>query len=238
VRLASLVFTATLFFLTFLIADKSSAGVAEDQVCDVAADYSLGVEDYSEAIRRHVQVLSEHPDNALAHYHLGFALGMVGNEMAEIREYQRAEALGLTSWDLFLNLGLAQLENGDLDAATASLRRAVLFGENHSESHFNLALVEERRGMLTDSEHETLASLSLNPEQPDARNLLGVIYAHQGETASASRVWHELIRDMPDYEPARTNLSILGSTSKVATGETAAVDLPRAAAVNAITDDR
>jgi hypothetical protein len=118
VRLASLVFTATVFFLSFLIAGNSSAGVAEDQVCDVAADYSLGVEDYSEAIRRHVQVLSEHPDNALAHYHLGFALGMVGNGMAEIREYQRAEALGLTNWDLFLNLGLAQLENGDLDAAT------------------------------------------------------------------------------------------------------------------------
>ena len=159
-RLASLVFTATVFFLSFLIAGNSGAGVAEDQVCDVAADYSLGVEDYSEAIRRHVQVLSEHPDNALAHYHLRFALGMVGNGMAEIREYQRAEALGLTSWDLFLNLGLAQLENGDLDAATHSLGRAVLFGENHPESHLNLALLEVRRGMLPDAEHETLASLS------------------------------------------------------------------------------
>jgi lipoprotein NlpI len=92
--------------------------------------------------------------------------------------------------------------------------------------------------MLADAEHETLASLSLNPEQPDARNLLGVIYAHEGETASASRVWHELVRDMPDYEPARTNLTILGSPSKVATGETAAVDLPRAAAVDAVIDER
>ena len=72
----------------------------------------------------------------------------MGNRMAEIREYQRAEALGLETWDLFLNLGLAQLENGDLDAATDSLRRAVVLGENHSESHFNLALVDERRGML------------------------------------------------------------------------------------------
>lgn len=61
------------------------------------------------------------PDNALAHYHLGFALGMVGDRMAELKEYRRAAALGLVSWDLFLNLGLAQLETGDLDAATDSI---------------------------------------------------------------------------------------------------------------------
>ena len=83
------------------------------QVCDVDADYSLGVEDYSDAIRRHVEVVRQHPDNALAHYHLGFARGMAEDRAAEIKEYQRAEALGLRSWDLFLNKGLAQLEDGD-----------------------------------------------------------------------------------------------------------------------------
>jgi Flp pilus assembly protein TadD len=154
---------------------------------------------------------------------------MVGRRMAEVREYQRAEALGLASWDLFLNLGLAQLENGDLEAATDSLRRAVLFGENHPESHFNLALVDERRGILADAEHETLASLQLNPNQPDARNLLGVIYAQEGKIARASLVWRDLERDLPDYEPARTNLVVLGIRSPIAdvTGDTAAADSPR-----------
>jgi hypothetical protein len=52
------------------------------------------------------------PENALAHYHLGFASGMVGDRKAEVTEYRRAEALGLKSWVLFLNLGLAQLEKG------------------------------------------------------------------------------------------------------------------------------
>jgi Flp pilus assembly protein TadD len=237
VRLASLMFTTTFFLLSFLIGGKSIAGVVQEQVCNVGADYSLGVEDYAGAIRRHVQVLNEHPDNAVAHYHLGFALGMVGNRMAEVREYHRAETLGLASWDLFLNLGLAQLENGDLDAATDSLRRAVLLGEDHSESHLNLALVDERRGMLADAEHETLASLQLNPDQPDARNLLGVIYAQEGKTAEASLVWRELIREVPDYEPASTNLAILGSPNGAASGETVAVGLPPAAAVNAVMNE-
>lgn len=236
-RLASLLFTATIFLLSFLTGGNSIAGVAEEQVCDVGADYSLGVEDYSEAIHRHLQVLNEHPDNAVAHYHLGFALGMMGNKMAEVREYQRAAALGLASWDLFQNLGLAQLENGDLEAATDSLRRAVFLGEDHPESHFNLALVDERRGMQAAAEHETLASLLLNPEQPDARNLLGVIYAQEGKIADASLVWRELIREVPDYEPASTNLAILGSPNGAASGETVAVGLPPAAAVNAVMNE-
>jgi Flp pilus assembly protein TadD len=182
--------------------------------------------------------LNEHPDSATANYQLGFGLGMVGNRSSEIREYQRAEALGLTSWDLFLNLGLAEFENGDLYAATDSLRRAVLFGENHPESHFNPALVDLRRGMLADAEHETIASLQLNPDQPDARNLLGVIYTQEGKTTRASLVWRELIHDVPDYALARSNLALLGSGNEIATGEMAAVSLPRAVAVDAIVRER
>ena len=81
--------------------------------------------------------------------------------------------------------------------------------------------------MLASAERETLISLRLNPSQPDARNLLGVIYAEQGRTAKALLVWSELLREAPDYQPARTNLSLLGSQT-VASGGTAAVLLTAA----------
>jgi tetratricopeptide (TPR) repeat protein len=208
--------TAAVLLLALLTPNTCFASGDEPQVCDVSADYSLGIEDYSEAIRLHVQVLRKHPDNALAHYHLGFALGMVGYKMAEIKEYHRAEALGLKNWDLFLNLGLASLENGDLNAAADNLRRAVLLGEDHSESHFNLALVDERLGMLAEAEHEALASLLLNPGQPDARNLLAVIHAREGATPLA---WSELVHEAPGYQPTRANLAILGSQTAAANGD-------------------
>jgi tetratricopeptide (TPR) repeat protein len=235
--IALIVTAATAALLSLWIPDDSIAGRSEEQVCDVSADYALGVEDYATAIRLHVELVHKHPDNALAHYHLGFALGMTGSRTAEIGEYRRAAALGLANWDLFLNLGLALIENGDLDGATSSLQRAVRVGENHPEAHFNLALLYQRRRMLADAEHETAASLQLNPDQPDARNLLGVIYAQQGDISLATLTWRELTHDIPDYEPARTNLAVL-SLSKVATGETAAVNLPRATAVDTIMDER
>jgi tetratricopeptide (TPR) repeat protein len=198
----------------------------EEQICNASADYSLGIEDYAEAIRLHQEVVRQHPDNALAHYHLGFAEGMMGRRTAEISEYQRAEALGLGSWDLFLNLGLAQFEEGELDGAAASLRRAVLLGEDHFESHFNLALVDERRGMLAEAERETLAALRLNPRQTEALNLQGVIYAREGETVRASRIFQEVIREQPDYEPARANLLMLDGPNGSVAAETPGGDPP------------
>ena len=77
-------------------------------------------------------------------------------------------------------------------------------------------------------------SSGLNPGQPDARNLLGVIYAQEGKTHRASLIWRELIHDLRDYEPARKNLALLGSQNEVALGKTAAAALPPAAAVKAI----
>ena len=201
----------------------SPAGVAanpgEEQVCNVTADYFLGAENYPEAIRLHREVLRKHPENALAHYHLGFAEGMVGDRTQELNEYRRAAALGLSSWDLFLNTGLALFENGSLEAATDALRLAVRLGPSHPESHFNLGLIYERRDMLAEAEQEMLASLRLEPEQLDARNMLGVIYARQGRTAQASAQWRDVLRNAPDYGPARANLTILDGKQPVPASE-------------------
>jgi Flp pilus assembly protein TadD len=76
---------------------------------------------------------------------------MTGDETREINEYERATALGLSRWDLFLNLGIAFRVNGNLPAATDALRRAVQLDSEQPEPHYNLGLVVfyEQRSMLT-----------------------------------------------------------------------------------------
>jgi Flp pilus assembly protein TadD len=199
---------AAILLISSPICRQANAYGSDTQVCNVDADFFLGEEDYADAIRIHREILRKNPRNALAYYHLGFAEEMIGNRATELDEYRRAELLGLRTWDLYLNQGLAELETGDLDAATNSLRTAVVLGEEHPEAHFNLAVLEERRGMLADAERETKASLRLSPGQEDARNLLGVIYAEEGNSVSASQTSHDLIRDVPTYQPAHANLSI------------------------------
>lgn len=204
--MARIILAAVASLLLLWPSAVSTADENESQVCDVDADYYLGIEDYREAIRRHILFVRAHSANALAHYHLGFALGMVGDKIGEVQEYRVARALGLKVWDLFLNLGLAELEEADIDAATDSLRLAVLFGPDHSESHFNLALVEAQRGMLSDAEHEALESLRLNPKQPDTLNLLVIIHAQQSETECGPLLSHEIGRDADSDCPSGGSL--------------------------------
>jgi tetratricopeptide (TPR) repeat protein len=181
----------------------------DEQICDPLADYYLGMEDYTEAIRRHRIVIRDDPSNALAHYHLGFAYGVVGQHREELAEYQKAISLGLDDWQLFLNLGLLYLETGQTRDATQVLRLAALLGPDRPETHFNLALAYERRGALAQAEQEALLSLRIDPSQPDARNTLGAIYAEEGNYVRASQEWNELVGENPDYAPARANLEIL-----------------------------
>lgn len=188
----------------------NAAGNRSDgQVCDATADYFLGQEDYGEAIAIHQRLTEAHPADALAHYHLGFAYGMSGDRRREIGEYRKAEALGLRKWDLYLNLGRALLEAGDLDGSAKALNTSVALAPQRPESHFNLGLVYERRAMYAAAREELTTSLRLDPKQPDARNMMGLIYAEERDYAHAREVWNGLARTEPDFEPARANLAVL-----------------------------
>ena len=97
-----------------------------------------------------------------------------------------AVSLGLKQWDLFLNLGLVYLEDGNTDAATDTLATAVALGPGHPEAHFNLGLAYERRGMLAEARRQMLTSLQIDPNQAEARNMLGVIYVEEGNLRNCS----------------------------------------------------
>lgn len=198
-----------------IVARGSGSITSDAQVCDPLADYYLGMEDYPAAIRRHQVVIQQHPDNALAHYHLGFAYGVTGEHRRELIEYRRAIDLGLDDWQLFLNLGLAYFESGQLEEATEALRLATLLGPYQPETHFNLGLTYERRGMLSDAEQEMLISLRLDPREVDARNTLGLIYAEEKRYVLAREEWLDLLGVDPAYTPARENLAILERAERI-----------------------
>jgi tetratricopeptide (TPR) repeat protein len=193
---------------------EASNSAASEQVCDPLADYYLGMEDYPQAIRRHEIVVKAHPNNALAYYHMGFAYGVTGDHRAELADYQKAVELGLSDWQLFLNMGLLYLDGARLDNATAVLRIATLLGPYHPETHFNLGLAYERNGTYPQAEQEILLSLRLDPNQLDARNQLGVIYAEEGNYQRAHEEWNDLAQSNPNYSPARANLAILEQVAR------------------------
>jgi tetratricopeptide (TPR) repeat protein len=201
---------------------------SDEEVCDPLADYFLGLEDYTEAIRLHLQVIGRNPSNGLAHYHLGYAYGMAGRRRGELREYQLAVELGLTDWDLFLNLGLLYQEDGRLQDAADALRTATILAPDHAEAHYNLGLVFEREGKLRSALQEMLIAAQLDPGQADILNMLGVIYAEMSDYARAQKQWSELLAADPEYDPARINVSRLKTKLQAQAGSKAisAADQP------------
>jgi len=193
-------------------ANSSWAAASIEEICDVNADFVLGLEDYPAAIALHREVLRAHNNNALAHYHLGFAYGMTGRTTEEISEYLEAARLGLRKWDLFLNLGLAYLGQNDGPKAIKALKTAALLGPSHPEAHFNLAIAYDKDSRLREALQEIIVSLHLAPEDPDERNTKGIICAELGDLVCARDEWAHLVQVAPDYTPARVNLGILNSS--------------------------
>ncbi|HUN58717.1 MAG TPA: tetratricopeptide repeat protein [Candidatus Binataceae bacterium] len=191
-----------------------AADPENSQICDATADYFLGNDDYPEAVRLHRLIVEQRPNDALAHYHLGYAEGMMGQTRNELEQYQTAALLGLKDWDLYLNLGRVYLEQGRIGPATQAFQTAVALGPDHPEGHFNLGLAYERQGMLDAASVELNKSLTLDPSQSDARNMLALVDAEQGNYLGAQKIWTELTRSEPNFAPAQANLAILESALK------------------------
>jgi protein O-mannosyl-transferase len=202
--------TAVLISLVCLL--RAWPAVGDDQICDANADYALGREDYATAILLHRKLVQSDHNNALAHYHLGFAYGMTGRDSEEIKEYLTAARLGLENWDLFLNLGLAYLGQHDLARAARALERAVALGPEHPEAHFNLAIVYESEDRLARALEEIIVARRLAPEDPDIANTNALLLAETGDLVRAREIWTNLVELAPDYPPARANLSILNGS--------------------------
>lgn len=213
---APIVAIALMIFSSGAVSSRASAAndqLCDVQLCDVGADSALGSEDYSMAVVLHRQVLRSEPDNALAHYHLGFAYGMLGRDREELSEYQTSARLGLKSWDLFLNLGLAYLRQQQLAPATEALESAVSLGAEHAEAHFNLAMVYETENRMSEALREITIAQSLAPNDLDTANLNAVICVEMGNTARAYDIWAGMVQRAPSYDPARVNLAILKSST-------------------------
>jgi Flp pilus assembly protein TadD len=179
----------------------------DEQICDVRADAALGLEDYPTAIKLHRRLLALHPNDALAHYHLGFAYGMVGRSAEEIDEFQKAVTLGLHNWDLFLNLGLAYAAQGESANAAEALEHAALRAPERPETHFNLALAYEAEHRFSEALKEITVSRRLSPDDQDIENTNAILCAEMGDLRCARHLWTRLAQ--AGYSPARANLAIL-----------------------------
>ena len=169
-------------------------------VCPEFADLPLRQGRFEEAVDQHSTVLSQEPDNALAHYHLGYAFGQLGLHSDEIVQYQQAINLGMERGDLFYNLGMAYMELEEYDRAEQSFFQAVEIEPDFGENHRGLGLAHFKQEHYHEAINSCRMAVTLEPKDPDSWHCLALAAAKADEVGESWTAVKQLRHLDPDYD--------------------------------------
>ena len=81
--------------------------------------------------------------------------------------------------------------------------------DKHSAPYINLAIAYSGMGQNKEAEKVLLKALTINPTHPVTNNELGLVYRKSGRFAQAKTTYEQIIKNYPQFLPARKNLGIL-----------------------------
>lgn len=79
----------------------------------------------------------------------------------------------------------------------------------HSAPYVNLGIAYARIGKIQDAEESLLTALKINPTHPVTQNELGMVYRKTGRFSEARKVYENVLKQYPQFLPARKNVGIL-----------------------------
>ena len=169
-------------------------------VCPEFADVPLRQGRFEEAIERHLNVLSQDPDNGLAHYHLGYAYGQLGLHADETAEYKKAIDLGLERGDLFYNLGMAYMEVGEYERAEQVFHRAAELEPESGENQRALGMVHYKLEHFQEAISACRQATILEPDDPDSWHCLALASARADQVGESWTAVKQLRKLDPAYQ--------------------------------------
>ncbi|HKC66503.1 MAG TPA: tetratricopeptide repeat protein [Pyrinomonadaceae bacterium] len=126
------------------------------------------------AADRAVDLTPSDPD---AHYARALALSFNGEESEAVKEYEQAAALRPRDYFLWLSLGAARDEAGDVAGALTAFSEAVRLAPFYAETHWQLGNVLLRAGQIDEAFLEMRRAATSNPSlMPQLIDLAWTIY--------------------------------------------------------------
>lgn len=170
--------------------------------------------------------LRGNPDLAGAHHALGEILQSEGQHVQARLELSVAADLAQRTADAMQaaqlsNQGLKLASQGDLPAANATLRKAILRKPDYGISHFNLALILADQGDLQGAVSELTNAISLLPGQSKPWLELGRVLRKQGRHRGALDALCWAARLAPSDETIRAEVSVAKSAKNQSSDSTA-----------------
>jgi len=164
---------------------------------------------FDDALRHYQHALVLKPDYVAAHAGLGNLLKQIGRRPEAIAEYREALREKPDSVEVQINLGDAYNSAGQPETARPIYQSAVSRAPASAAAHLGLGNTCVLLNRWEDAAKEYQTALVLDPKYYVARNGLGMAFAHAGNSAAARREFLEVLREQPDFAPARTELANL-----------------------------
>jgi Flp pilus assembly protein TadD len=145
--------------------------------------------------------------NAAAWNYYGVALQHAGQPVDAAQAYQNALKFDRDLLEAHYNLGCLWLEQNSPDAARAEFTAYTLRRNNAPEGWLKLGAVQLRLHDLHPAETSFSTALSLNPNNAEALNGLGLASVERGRPQDAAKFFSAALEAHPDYASALLNLA-------------------------------
>jgi protein O-GlcNAc transferase len=146
------------------------------------------------------------PRNATYQFNLGKSLRQLKRPQEACEAFNRAISLRVGYFEAYNELGLAQMDCGNLDAAVAAFQRTLSLQHNYFEAHNNLGLVFHRQGSYDKAIASLRRALEIDPNSARARTNLGMALRSQGHAAEAIESHRTALKLSPRDPVIWTNL--------------------------------
>ncbi|MCI0424023.1 MAG: tetratricopeptide repeat protein [Acidobacteria bacterium] len=116
---------------------------------------------------------------------------------------QREQPAAAEPW---VELALAQMENGELEAAKQGFGRALGLDSGLVLARYNLARACQLLGQLDEAAANYRTVLQIDPDHAEAHNNLGLILQSQGQVTAAGQHFQKALQRSPLFVDAHNNL--------------------------------
>ncbi|HZF00754.1 MAG TPA: tetratricopeptide repeat protein [Methylomirabilota bacterium] len=170
---------------------------------------SLEGGDYANAVAQLKIATSVLSTNALAWNYYGVALQHAGQFDDAASAYQNALKFDRDLVETHYNLGCLWLEQNKPADARTEFTAYTLRRSNTPEGWLKLGMAQLKAEDLLAAEKSFSTVLSLNPNNAEALNGLGLARVARNRPQEAAKFFAEAIKEHPDFAPARLNLAIV-----------------------------
>lgn len=149
------------------------------------------------------------PDDEDLHYNLGIALSRLDRLDEAEAEYRAALKLFPEYPEVHNNLGNLLNRQKRYDEAITHFREALKHQPDYASAHNNYGIVLQQQGRSMEAFEQFQQAVQADTNYWEARFNLGNSAAAMGQADQARAAFNEVLRQRPDFEPARRALQLL-----------------------------